>query len=126
MNERLGICPTCYRHLGVHDRAQMGLRNGEVLNELLPGRIGPSDIDHIIHNGSANPERFLILEYKSGNGGVPRGQERLLDSLKGSWTSARGRRIAIDYAVLPLQPESADAVLRPLVNRLFAPIGVAA
>lgn len=121
MNAPLHECPTCFRSLDEATRHRMGLRNGEVLASLCPDRIGPSDIDHIVHNGRANPERFLIFEYKRGSLDLGLGQKYLLDSLKGNWVDeATGRRIMIGYAVLPLNPELPREMLAPYVSRLFA------
>ena len=57
-------CPTCRRALDDATRLAMGLRTGEALNALCPGRTGPSDVDHILHNAYITPERIAFLEYK--------------------------------------------------------------
>lgn len=117
-NERLRRCPVCDGELDDHTRQRMGLRSGETLNELCPGRIGPSDIDHIVHNGHVDPERVALFEYKNG-APVPMGQRWLLDALSGKWTNEDGRRLHIGAAVLPQHPDDEHAALRPYVEWLF-------
>lgn len=99
----------------------MGLRNGEVLNALCPGRNGPSDIDHVLHNGHSNPERVMFLEYKDG-APVPGGQAFLFRSLNGDWTErTTGRLLSIRHAVLQQNEPQAEATLRPIVEWLWTP-----
>jgi hypothetical protein len=102
----------------------MGLRNGEVLNTMCPGANGPSDIDHVLHNGRHEPEeRIVFFEYKNG-APVPEGQRWLLNSLRGNWVGwdeekGKYRMLTIRYTVLPQHPSDAKAELRPIVEWLW-------
>jgi hypothetical protein len=79
----------------------MGLRAGVELNALCPGRAGPSDIDHVIHNGDINPQRIAFLEYKDQGVVLSVGQARLRAALAGDWTEGHtGRRVLIRHHVL--------------------------
>lgn len=113
-NRPLRKCPTCYRELDPDTRKNMGLRNGETLNALLPGFIGPSDIDHVVHNGHTVPERVMFYEYKK-SGGLNRGQEWLLQALRGDWTNVDGRRLLVNYTVLDLIGDDNPASLEASV-----------
>jgi hypothetical protein len=118
-NRKLGKCPTCERPLDDHTRAGMGLRNGELLNSMCPGRNGPSDIDHVLHNMRATPERVMFLEYKNG---VPltRGQDILRQSLVGEWQEQNtGRLIKITYTVLDKHAPDAQARLASIVSYVW-------
>lgn len=98
----------------------MGLRNGEVLNSLCPGAIGPSDIDNVLHNGRSKPERIMFLEYKNNGAPVPTGQAWLLRSLAGDWQEqTTGRLLAIRFDVLQQHPPDPEAVLQPVVDWLW-------
>lgn len=115
-NRPLGKCPTCRRDLPDEIRAAMGLRNGELLNSLCPGRNGPSDIDHVIHNGRISPERVMFLEYKDGPA-LEGGQKWLLDSLRGDWQErSTGRLLSIRYHLLGQHDSEADHWLNAIVN----------
>ena len=102
MNRKLGKCPTCGRVLDGDTRAAMGLRNGEKLNELCPGRNGPSDIDHVIHNMHARPfERAMFLEYKNEGMVLTQGQQYLHKAVTGDWKElTSGRLISIRVVTL--------------------------
>jgi hypothetical protein len=86
----------------------MGLRTGEALNALCPGRNGPSDIDHVIHNMHARPwERIVFFEYKGAGVPVPDGQRYLHRALSGDYQEvSTGRLVAIRVAVLRPGDES--------------------
>jgi hypothetical protein len=120
----LNSCPACRRALDADTRKRMGLRNGELLNSLCPGRIGPSDIDHVLHNGRSNPERVVFYEYKDG-APMPQGQDWLLKSLTGDWEErASTRRISVRRLVLPQHPRTTDTALDALtlsVSWLWSP-----
>ena len=121
-NRPLGECPTCHRPLDDEVREAMGLRTGAVLNALCPGRNGPCDIDHVLHNGRRSPERIYFLEYKRGEPEISGGQKYLLDALRGDWTESNGRLLSIRYAVLPNHPENPAAeLLQPIVDWLWPP-----
>lgn len=84
----------------------MGLRNGEALNALCPGRNGPSDIDHVIHNMHVDPERLMFLEYKDAGVGLTAGQEYLRRSLTGDWEErSTGRLMSVRF--YPMHPADA-------------------
>jgi len=84
----------------------MGLRNGEALNALCPGRCGPSDIDHVIHNMHASPERAMFLEYKDEGVPIGAGQRYLGESLTGDWRERNtGRLLSVRW--VPLRPSDA-------------------
>lgn len=118
-NRRLGVCPTCRRGLDDVTRAAMGLRNGEILNSLCPGRIGPSDIDHVLHNGHTSPETVFFFEYKDG-APLGRGQERLLNAMRGEWQErSTGRLLNIYYRVLQQRDPNPQAVLAPIVDFIW-------
>lgn len=120
MNRRLGVCPTCRRGLDDALRESMGLRNGEILNALCPSRIGPSDIDHVLHNGKASPERLFFLEYKDG-APVTRGQEWLFKSVTGDWAErSDGRQLSIRHRILPQHLDEPESVLTQIVDWVFA------
>jgi hypothetical protein len=88
-------------------RAAMGLRAGVELNALCPGATGPSDIDHVLHNDAASPQRIAFLEYKNQGAVLSIGQARLRAALAGDWTeSLTGRRLDIRHHVL--WPTDAD------------------
>jgi hypothetical protein len=94
-------CPTCRRPLDDATRSAMGLRAGVELNALCPGRAGPSDIDHVIHNDALTPQRIAFLEYKDQGALLSVGQARLRVALAGDWTERlTGRRLAIRHHVL--------------------------
>lgn len=96
----------------------MGLRSGVMLNELCPGATGPSDIDHVIHNGKIVPERAFLLEYKDG-APVSGGQGWLFRSLSGDWEELNtGRRLSIRWQVLPAhgEPEELEERLQAIVE----------
>lgn len=118
-NRPLGVCPTCRRELDDMTRASMGLRNGEVLNALCPGRIGPSDIDHVLHNGKSRPEVVYFLEYKDG-APVRGGQDWLFRSLRGEWQErTTGRLLNIYTRVLQQHEPDAAAVLGQIVDFMW-------
>lgn len=97
----------------------MGLRNGEKLNELCPGRCGPSDIDHILHNKYAKPERIMVLEYKDEDVELTTGQQLLRKSLVGDWEERiTGRLLAVRYVVLH---PSKEWQLSAVVNWVWPP-----
>lgn len=120
---RLDKCPTCRRALDDATRRAMGLRNGELLNSLCPGRVGPSDIDHVLHNGRSTPERIMFYEYKDGP--VPgEGQSWLHRSLRGDWQDRAdpGRLLTIRCLVLPQSPtQTAADALELSVSWLWSP-----
>jgi hypothetical protein len=101
----------------------MGLRSGEVLAALCPGRIGPSDIDHVLHNGRTppgTPARLAFLEYKNGNAEPRYGQQFLLRALRGHWQDRDdGRQLDIAALVLPQFPPDPNQVLQPIVDWLW-------
>lgn len=79
----------------------MGLRAGELLNALCPGNNGPSDFDHVLHNGHRSPERLAIVEYKPGDALLPEGQRRLLEAVKGQWRERHTDRLLdVRYVVV--------------------------
>lgn len=94
-------CPTCRRGFDAETIARMGLRAGVELNALCPGRTGPSDIDHVLHNMHVSPQRIAFLEYKDQGAVLSVGQARLRVALAGNWTEvATGRRLEIRHHVL--------------------------
>lgn len=119
-NKPLGRCPTCGHGLDDDTRKRMGLRNGEVLNSLCPGRTGPSDVDHVLHNGKHKPdERIAWIEYKNG---VPlgNGQSWLKDSLRGEWQERNdGRLLTMRYAVVQQYVRDPAQTLQPIVEWVF-------
>lgn len=97
----------------------MGLRNGELLNGLCPGRIGPCDIDHVLHNGQSDPERVMFFEYKDG-APVPGGQKWLLRSLSGDYQERNdGRLLSVRHVILQQHEPEPEMVLRPAVDWLW-------
>lgn len=96
----------------------MGLRNGEALNALCPGKNGPSDIDHVVHNMHTWPyERLTFLEYKDEGAELRMGQALLRRSLIGDWQEdATGRCLSIRYHVLY---PSDKHKLEPIVSWLW-------
>lgn len=114
---RLGKCPTCYRALDDATRLAMGLRNGEALNAQCPGLNGPSDIDHVLHNGHRSPERIMFLEYKDGGARISGGQLWVLKALRGDWLERNtGRELAIRFVGLPLHPTDPHEAVRGVVE----------
>lgn len=99
----------------------MGLRNGEVLNALCPGRNGPSDIDNVLHNKyHPEGERVMFLEYKSNGASLSGGQRILLDALWGDWQDRNtGGLLSIRRRVLDLHPPDPEAELQPIVDWLW-------
>jgi hypothetical protein len=121
-NRRLGKCPTCRRPLDEATRLGMGLRNGEMLNSLCPGRNGPSDIDHVLHNRWVSPERVMFLEYKNGVA-LTQGQQYLRTALNGDWEERNtGRLLAVRYHVLDQHDMQAAHHHLPLVVSFVWPV----
>lgn len=98
----------------------MGLRTGELLNGLCPGRNGPSDVDHVLHNGHCSPEeRMIWIEYKAGVG-LTEGQAYLKRAVSGDWEErSTGRLLSIRYVVLPLHPPDPAGLLQPIVDWIW-------
>jgi hypothetical protein len=120
MNDRLRVCPTCKRPLDDANRQRMGLRTGETLNRLCPGLNGPSDIDHVLHNGRVSPERLFFLEYKGNGGGAKYGQAFLFRSVTGDWEErTSGRLLSIRYQILPEHPSEPEDLLSPIVSWMW-------
>lgn len=110
-------CPLCLRPLTEHDRVNMGLRSGDMLSALCPGRIGPSDIDHVIHNGASYPQRLAVIEYKGG-APVGIGQRILFGAIAGEWRD--GKR-ALDIRVFIIEDDHEPAAqLAEAVGWTFA------
>jgi hypothetical protein len=101
-NAPLRKCPTCLRELDDEVRKQMGLRTGELLNSLCPGKNGPSDIDHVLHNMHVNPHRIAFIEYKGRKGTpLPDGQRYLHRDLNGIFTdTSTGKKLEVMTWVL--------------------------
>jgi hypothetical protein len=75
MNDPLRACPVCGTR--VEDTVHLGLRDYRWLNEELPGRIAPMDLDFILEKN----ERFLIQEYKPKGAPLTMGQRLTLRAL---------------------------------------------
>jgi hypothetical protein len=102
----------------------MGLRNGELLNAKCPGRCGPSDIDHVLHNMSVTPEHIMFLEYKKAGRGLDAGQRYLFNALRGDWVERNnGRLLSVRYHVMGLHDPKADGKLDAVVDWVWPPIG---
>lgn len=59
--EALRTCPTC--GTPVDEARAIGLRDYRWLSDLLPGRVGPMDIDAVVHQ--ARSGRLLVFEFKA-------------------------------------------------------------
>lgn len=121
-NQDLRSCPTCRRAWDEETEKKAGLRSGKLLNQMCPGKNGPSDIDHVLHNRWSKPEKITFIEYKSMKGlYVPAGQQMLHDSLTGHWENVynRNRRLDINVAILPSHPEDPEKWLKPIVEDLW-------
>ncbi len=68
-------CPTCLTP--VND-VSLGLRNYGWVNDLLPGKVAPTDIDFMLERKG----HVLVLEFKSENGYVPKGQAMTFRTLR--------------------------------------------
>jgi hypothetical protein len=75
-NDPLRGCPVCGTPIAEADH--LGLRDYRWLNDELPGKIAPMDIDFILEKN----ERFLIHEYKPKGAPLRQGQRLTLRALK--------------------------------------------
>ena len=117
-DRRLDRCPTCGQGMSAGVREQMGLRTGHLLNQMCPGRNGPSDIDHVLNNDHSVPQRTLFYEYKhSRDAQVSGAQWRLHRCLEGLWTEVGGneRLMEIRFQVLHAHPDSEREARRLLL-----------
>lgn len=70
-------CPTCGTPAS---KTQLGLRDySRWLNPILPGKVGGSDLDCVLHQQST--DRILVLEFKEANKRLSVGQRLLLTAL---------------------------------------------
>lgn len=69
-------CPVCRTKV---DQANLGLRDYRWLEDALPGKAGPTDLDFVLQQASTG--RCLVLEYKPPNGSVALGQRIALRHL---------------------------------------------
>lgn len=60
-SDALRTCPTCATP--VDQTRAIGLRDYRWLADLLPGRVGPMDIDAVIHQAKSG--RVLVMEFKA-------------------------------------------------------------
>lgn len=67
MNDPLRGCPVCGTKV---EDADLGLRDFRWLDDALPGRVAPTDIDFVLEKNG----RVLIQEYKPPGGPVRMGQ----------------------------------------------------
>ena len=121
-NQDLRSCPTCRREWDEATEKIAGLRSGKLLNQMCPGKNGPSDIDHVLHNGKSKPEKITFIEYKTrADLYVPVGQQILHRSLTGRWEDIdnRRRRLDVNVAVVPSHPEDPGFWLRPIVEAVW-------
>lgn len=115
---RLGRCPTCAQPLSDAVRESMGARNGEALNAMCPGKIGPSDIDHVIH--VLIGDKVAFFEYKDGGAALSGGQSIMLDALAGEWVEpATGRRLNVRYFVIPNHPPDINSAYQSAISWLW-------
>ena len=126
-NQDLRSCPTCRRDWDEETEKKAGLRSGKILNQMCPGKNGPSDIDHVLHNKWSSPERVTFIEYKSDRRLiVPTGQRYLHDSLRGHWVDVDDpdRKLDINVEVIPSHPADPEFLLRPIVEYMWRPRSV--
>jgi hypothetical protein len=73
-NEPLRGCPTCLTKV---TETQLGLRDYRWLQDALPGRVAPMDVDAMLERKG----RFLVLEFKPQGAPLPMGQRLTLKAL---------------------------------------------
>jgi hypothetical protein len=95
---------------GREAKEEMGLRTGEILNKLCPGRNGPSDWDHILHNRwHADGDRFAVIDYGRGGKTLNQGQQLLKEGLLSPRKKFR-------YFLLDAYESRPEPKLRRIVN----------